>query len=250
MLRLNPIRSLGAREALLLLRRPVPQLKAWRSFSVDRPQTQQPVDPSPLLPRIWTVPNILTFTRIGTTPVLGYLMGLGHLTAALALFVLSSLTDWADGYIARKYNLRSQIGSIIDPFADKFLMATCTAALAYTGAMPLPVASIIFGRDLLLSGLSFYVRYHSLPPPFTVRRFFDISGVPTHTVQPSTLGKLNTALQMLYIGSLVMRPVWESFLSSQLLDNGFWWAAALVSFTTVTSGTGYIFGRNFTRIRK
>jgi cardiolipin synthase len=57
---------------------------------------------------------------------------------ATALLFYAGLTDLVDGWIARKYNLKSVVGTIIDPMADKFLMITLTGALAYTGAMPGP----------------------------------------------------------------------------------------------------------------
>lgn len=203
---------------------------------------------SPASSKVWTIPNILTFTRIGATPFIGYFIVVGHVKYALILFVYSCLTDFVDGYVARRFNMRSDMGSILDPFADKFLMATCTVALAYSHTMPLWIAGLIFGRDLMLSLISFYQRYKSLHPPVTAKKFFDIAGTPTHTVHPSTLGKANTALQMVYIAGLVMNPALGAFLEAQFLSEMFQWLGMVVSVTTVLSGFGYLSGKNFKTI--
>jgi cardiolipin synthase (CMP-forming) len=87
---------------------------------------------------LYTIPNILTFTRLLSTPVIAYLILNDKPYLATALLFYAGLTDLVDGWIARKYNLKSVVGTIIDPMADKFLMITLTGALAYTGAMPGP----------------------------------------------------------------------------------------------------------------
>lgn len=200
--------------------------------------------------KVWTIPNILTFTRIGATPFIGYFIGVGHVKYALILFVYSCLTDFVDGFIARRFNMQSEMGSILDPFADKFLMATCTVALAYSHTMPLWIAGLIFGRDLMLSLISFHQRYKCLSPPVTTKKFIDIAGTPTHTVHPSLLGKINTALQMVYIAGLVMNPALEAFWEVHFLSEAFQWLGVIVSVTTVLSGFGYLSGKNFKRISK
>lgn len=78
---------------------------------------------------LWTIPNVLTYTRIITTPFIGYYITTGQSTAALLLFTYSCVTDFVDGYIARKYNMKSIVGSIVDPLADKLLMTVCTVSL-------------------------------------------------------------------------------------------------------------------------
>jgi len=190
---------------------------------------------------LYTIPNILTMTRIATTPLIGYLIVNGNTHYALLVFTYSCITDFVDGYIARKYNQKSIIGSIIDPLADKFLMTVCTISLAYVNSIPTLVASIIIGRDIMLSFMSFYYRYKSLPSPKTLVDFLDIKGKPTITVHPSTLGKLNTGLQMLYIGGLVVKPIIDPIFDSGLYFDMF---AVVVSITTVLSGASYIFGKN------
>lgn len=191
---------------------------------------------------LYTIPNLLTYTRIITTPFAGYFIATGQSTAAISLFTYSCVTDLVDGYIARRFKLQSVLGSILDPAADKFLMFTCTLALCIQHMMPLYVASIIIGRDVVLSFVSFYVRYRSLPPPVTMLKYFDMS-ITTHTVNPSLLGKVNTALQMFYIGGLVLKPAIEG-LSGLELTEAFDWYGLLVASTTLGSGVSYLVGRN------
>jgi phosphatidylglycerophosphate synthase len=85
---------------------------------------------------IYTIPNVLTFSRLLATPAIAYLILHDKPYLATGLLLYAGLTDLVDGWIARKYNLQSVVGTIIDPMADKFLMISLTGALAYTGAMP------------------------------------------------------------------------------------------------------------------
>ncbi|ODV76820.1 uncharacterized protein CANTADRAFT_27581, partial [Suhomyces tanzawaensis NRRL Y-17324] len=189
---------------------------------------------------IYTVPNILTFTRIISAPFIGYFIVNGNTQLALLLFLYSCITDFIDGYIARKWNLKSVLGSIIDPLADKLLMTVCTLSLAYINSIPTLVASLIIGRDVMLSFMSFYYRYKTLPPPKTLGRFLDISKNETISVHPNMLGKVNTGLQMVYIGGLVFKPVVENLLMTDL-ELYFQGMGILVSVTTVLSGLSYVF---------
>ncbi|KAK6455975.1 CDP-alcohol phosphatidyltransferase-domain-containing protein, partial [Scheffersomyces xylosifermentans] len=192
---------------------------------------------------LWTIPNILTYTRIITTPFIGYFIVSGDTTMALSLFVYSSVTDFVDGFIARRFNMKSVVGSIIDPLADKFLMTVCTLSLAYVNSIPGLVATVIIGRDVMLSFMSFYYRYKSLDPPRTFDKFISISQNPTISVHPSLLGKVNTGLQMLYIGGLVFKPLIETSLALSL-DSAFLGMGAVVTATTILSGYTYVFGKN------
>jgi cardiolipin synthase len=90
----------------------------------------------PVHENIYTVPNILTFSRLAAAPVVGYLLVHNHHAAALSLFVYAGITDLIDGYIARRYNLQTVVGSIIDPAADKLLMTISVVCLALNGSMP------------------------------------------------------------------------------------------------------------------
>jgi phosphatidylglycerophosphate synthase len=157
---------------------------------------------------IYTIPNILTFSRLLSTPIIAYLILHDRPYLATGLLLYAGLTDLIDGWIARRYNLKSVVGTVIDPMADKFLMVTLTGALAYTGGMPCTspsllssqltivwLAVIILGRDVGLGIAALYYRYISLPPPKTFSRYWDFS-LPSAEVHPTTISKVHFRRQV------------------------------------------------------
>lgn len=244
---INPIGIIRPRLIRPSILHHVPKLITFnsqiRAFST-KPEPTPKIDPIiNHKNQLWTIPNILTYTRIITTPFIGYFITTGESKAALLLFTYSCVTDFIDGYIARKFNMKSVVGSIIDPLADKFLMTVCTLSLAYANSIPLSIASVIIGRDVMLSFMSFYYRWKSLDHPRTFNNFISIGQKPTISVHPNLLGKVNTALQMFYIGSLVYRPLIETFIESNL-DLYFLGLGGIVGITTILSGATYVFSRN------
>jgi len=154
---------------------------------------------------IYNIPNLLTFSRILASPVIGYLVLQEQHVTALALFVAAGLTDLVDGYLARKWNLKTVVGSVIDPMADKTLMTILTVTLAMKGLLPVWLAGIILSRDIGLAISAIYFRWISLPPPKTMARYWDFS-LPSAEVRPTTISKLNTALQLGLIGACMAHP--------------------------------------------
>lgn len=155
---------------------------------------------------IYNLPNALTFGRLLASPVIGYLILHDYHTAALSLFALAGITDLVDGYIARRWNLQTVVGSVIDPMADKTLMTILTICLAAKGVLPVWIAAIILGRDVALAISAIYFRWISLPPPKTMARYWDFS-LPSAEVHPTTISKLNTALQLALIGACMANPL-------------------------------------------
>jgi len=112
------------------------------------------------------VPNILTIVRIVLTPIIIALFlapipnGIG-IFVALGLYVLGCLTDFLDGYIARKYNLISDFGKFMDQIADKFITTTAMILVLFTGLIkPIWLATamllIVVLRDILVSGIRMF----------------------------------------------------------------------------------------------
>lgn len=206
-------------------------------YSSSEPDSKK----SPILSRIprpssheniYTVPNILTFSRLIAAPLVGYFLVYDHHAAALGLFAYAGITDLVDGYIARRYNLQTVVGTIIDPMADKLLMTIGVACLAVNGSIPgtfcpsiitraitywVPLvwlAVIILGRDIGLALSAIYYRWISLPPPKTMARYWDFS-LPSAEVKPTAISKVNTFLQLLLVGSAIAIPVVpEAFLDA------------------------------------
>ncbi|KAF7798728.1 hypothetical protein EIP86_009953 [Pleurotus ostreatoroseus] len=92
--------------------------------------------PETVRENIYTVPNLLTASRILACPALGYCIVQDNFVAATALLLYAGLTDLVDGWLARTYNMRSVLGTILDPAADKILMTTLTITLAVKSLIP------------------------------------------------------------------------------------------------------------------
>jgi CDP-diacylglycerol--glycerol-3-phosphate 3-phosphatidyltransferase len=106
---------------------------------------------------IYTVPNLLTGYRFAIVPVLLFLLqpGMGEIVALLAffLFLSGALTDLADGYLARKHGIESVLGKLMDPLADKMLVATPLIMLIPMDRVSAWVSLLIISRELAVTGL-------------------------------------------------------------------------------------------------
>ncbi|CAG8440951.1 7958_t:CDS:2 [Rhizophagus irregularis] len=187
---------------------------------------------------IWTIPNYLTFSRLIASPIIGYFILNDQYNLALIAFIYAGITDSLDGFIARKYNMRTMLGTVMDPAADKMLMTIMTITFAMKDLLPVPIAAVILGRDIGLILSSFYYRYISLPPPKTIGRYFDIS-IPSAEVRPTLISKVNetkctrSALRFIH-----------NKLSSLSIER------YTVAGTTMWSGLSYIFSKDAVRILK
>lgn len=191
---------------------------------------------------IYTIPNLLTVSRILACPVLGWSILQDNFYLATGLLVYAGLSDWVDGFLARRFNMRSVLGTILDPAADKTLMTTLTVTLTTKGLLPVSLATIIIGRDVLLSLSAFYIRYSSLPPPKTLARYWDFS-IPSAEVRPTTISKFNTAAQLALMFATTVAPIAPAYLSVYLPE-----MQLLVAVTTIWSGLSYVFSKDAVRI--
>lgn len=106
----------------------------------------------------WTIPTLMTWTRIVAIPLI---IGVFYLPisessrnlVATVMFVVFAATDWLDGYLARKLNQTSSFGAFLDPVADKFLVCACVLVLVHLGRADVFVALIIIGREIAISAL-------------------------------------------------------------------------------------------------
>ena len=108
---------------------------------------------------LFKLPNYITFLRILLIPVYLYYFVQGNISAAAVFFTFSVITDFLDGYIARKYNLESKIGKLLDPLADKLTIVSILLVLIYLNIIPRFISYIILARELfiLLSGIITYI---------------------------------------------------------------------------------------------
>jgi cardiolipin synthase len=127
----------------------------------------------------------LTTLRLAAAPTTAGLLVAGHFNAAFGLFAVAGLSDAADGFLAKRFGLDSPLGRVLDPIADKALMLAGFVTLALLDDVPVWLAVIVVARDvLILLGLAIAM---ALRAPVGV--------------QPILLGKLCTAMQVLYIGA-------------------------------------------------
>jgi cardiolipin synthase len=120
--------------------------------------------------RVWTVPNLLSMARLAGVPLFLWLvLGPEEDAWALGLLMLSGVTDWLDGFLARKLNQRSTLGEILDPVADRLYILAVVIGLALRDIVPWWVAIVLPLRDVFLWGLVPFLRtrgYSALPVHF------------------------------------------------------------------------------------
>ncbi|MCU0952624.1 MAG: CDP-alcohol phosphatidyltransferase family protein [Burkholderiaceae bacterium] len=138
---------------------------------------------------------------------------------ALLLFVLCALGDFVDGWLARRFDVRTRFGAVADPLADKLTMLTVTLLLAWQAALPWWFALLVVSRDVVI--VTGAVAYH-----------LHVGHV---TMAPTRLSKLNTALEFTFLTGVLA-------LAAGVLDDGAWRALLmwLCSATILASGTQYV----------
>ncbi|KAH9479345.1 Cardiolipin synthase (CMP-forming) [Psilocybe cubensis] len=217
-----------------------------RSFSSTRLQHNAPIPDAPkksgIRENIYTLPNLLTLSRICSCPILAWSIVDGNYYLATGLLAYAGLTDAVDGYLARRYNMSSVLGTVLDPAADKILMTTLVLSLTHQDLIPVPLAVIILGRDVLLSLSAFYIRYSTLPPPKTWVRYWDVS-LPSAEVRPTYISKVNTTLQLVLMGVTTVNPILPFDLGLALQGLQY-----IVATTTIWSGFSYLVTKNAFRV--
>ncbi len=167
----------------------------------------------------FNLPTLLTWARIVAIPLIVgvfYVDGLSPARAnliATVMFVVFALTDWADGYLARKLNQTSAFGAFLDPVADKFLVCACVLALVHLDRADVFVALIIIGREIAISSL---------------REWMAIIGA-TKSVAVHMIGKLKTTVQMVAIPFLLYDGPLFGVIDTRLWGTWLIWAAAVLT---------------------
>ena len=167
---------------------------------------------------LWTVPTLMTATRIAAIPLL---VGVFYLPLDVAdrnliatvLFVVFALTDWLDGYLARRLNQTSAFGAFLDPVADKFLVCASILVLVHLQRADVWVALIIIGREIAISAL---------------REWMAQIGA-SRNVAVHMLGKLKTTAQMVAIPFLLFDGWLFGVIDTALWGNVLIWMAAVLT---------------------
>lgn len=170
------------------------------------------------------LPNQITLARLVLSVVVFVLIPMQHYMAALIVFALAAGTDWLDGYIARKYNLVTKLGRILDPFVDKFLICGVFIYLASeypASGIAAWMAVVVVARELLVT---------------VIRSFLEGEGVD---FSAKMAGKLKMVFQcaaaIVSLWALSMGAGVPNWLSLTLLTTA--WLAVL---STIYSGAGYV----------
>lgn len=197
-----------------------------------------PSSSPPYIPdRYLTVPNIMTMIRMLLAPHVGYCILSNDYQFAFYTALVAGILDGLDGWVARKWtNQASVIGSYLDPLADKLLIITATITLGYQYILSPYLVTLIIGRDILLIIGGLVLRYKTKPSNVS---FFSTSHVSTLAVEPTTLSKYNTLLQIILICVSITSAAWE-FPGPTDNNNWFLWGLSwCVAGTTFFSGLGY-----------
>ena len=175
-----------------------------------------------------SLPNWMTVIRIAITPLIAVLIWSDvaplYYQLALYLYTIASVTDYVDGYIARRLKVESPFGEMLDPIADKLLIAAVLLALASvqtSGWLFLVPALIILIREFMISGLREYLAKQNVSAPVT------------------KLAKWKTTTQILALGFLMGAPGFPTFPNADEIGLILLWIAAIM---TVQTGSGYVRG--------
>jgi cardiolipin synthase (CMP-forming) len=114
---------------------------------------------------IRTVPNAVTLIRLLLMPVCAWLLGTGRYGWGLALTAVVGSTDWVDGWLARRFGQVSRVGQLLDPLADRLLIASVAIALVIRGVVPWPAAVLLVARDLVLLAGWPLLKRRGIEPP-------------------------------------------------------------------------------------
>ena len=180
----------------------------------------------PVMFTLNALPNWMTVMRIAITPLIAVLIWIDEPTygyqLALALYTIASVTDYIDGYMARRLKVESPLGEMLDPIADKLLVAAVLLALASvtpSGWVFLVPALIILIREFMISGLREYLAKQNVSAPVT------------------RLAKWKTTAQILALGFLMGAPGFPGFPFAHEIGITLLWIAAVL---TVQTGSGYL----------
>ena len=166
-----------------------------------------------------SLPNLISLARLGLVPVVIAMITSGAWVEAFLIFVAAGVSDAVDGFLAKRFNLQSELGAYLDPLADKALLISIYVALAVIGVLPAVIAIVVVFRDVLIIGA--VIMSWLLDNPVKI--------------QPLTVSKFNTAAQIILAGSVLGAKAFE-------IDMGMWYQALLylVALLTIASTAAYL----------
>jgi cardiolipin synthase len=166
-----------------------------------------------------SLPNLITLARLLSVPLAIWLILNGRLAAAFWLFVAAGISDAVDGFIAKRFDQRSELGALLDPLADKALLVSMYVTLGVAGDLPSWLVILVVFRDVLIVGGFLFAL---------------LLGQPVRS-RPLAISKLNTGLQIALVAVVL------AHLGLGILDDDVITLLVLtVGATTILSGAGYL----------
>jgi cardiolipin synthase len=141
-----------------------------------------------------SIPNIITLGRILLVPIVVWAIGSNQMEFAFAAFVIAGLSDGVDGFLAKRFNMASELGAMLDPLADKALLVSIYVALGIWGAMPRWVVILVVSRDIMIVAAVIVSWLFDKPIP----------------MKPLMVSKINTVAQVA-LAALVLASLAFSF---------------------------------------
>lgn len=166
------------------------------------------------------LPHLLTLFRLVASPWIALLLLHSQFREALLVLLFAGLTDWFDGFAARRLGVGGRLGVILDPVADKTLLVTLFLTAGVIGLLPLWLVFLVIGRDVVIVTGALLLRFFR-----NIRQFL-----------PSTLGKVSTFFQILLILLLLIHAAFPSQFLLWLSNI----AVSVGAFFTALSGLDYV----------
>jgi len=141
-----------------------------------------------------SIPNIITLGRILLVPVIIWAIASSQMEIAFAIFVVAGVSDAVDGFLAKRFNMASELGALLDPLADKALLVSIYVALGIWGAVPRWIVILVVSRDIMIVTAVIVSWLFGKPIP----------------MKPLMVSKLNTVAQVAY-AALVLASVGFGF---------------------------------------
>lgn len=165
------------------------------------------------------LPNLLSFSRLLAVPIAVWLMLIAQFEVAFWLFIAAGATDALDGFLAKRFGWETELGSYLDPLADKALLVSVFLVLGWTGHIPAWLTIMVIFRDLLIVGGALVV----------------VAITGSFKSDPMWISKLNTTLQIL-LAAAVLAELGVGFEFGRWR----WLLVDVTAVTTLASGLAYV----------
>jgi cardiolipin synthase (CMP-forming) len=166
-----------------------------------------------------SIPNLITLARILSVPVMVWAIMNGWMLAAFLLFLAAGVSDAIDGYLAKRFAMTSELGSYLDPLADKALIVSIYVTLGVSGEIPRWLVILVVSRDIMIVGAVLLAWLVGRPLP----------------MKPLLVSKLNTAAQLFFAG-VVLATLGLRFEANWLVSA----AMAAVTLLSLVSIAAYV----------